>query len=176
MPTLKSQDAPLDVVRERLAVDMVLQGAAYQGSILAWGPRHNDITAAASAAFHYRASSVLHSSSRPQNLTAELHCLQPHIKAASPDLDLSQHPEIDLYTQERLTNYLSALTATMGDAAPPKEHILILLPLAVSPELIDGIKKKHPNTTIKYHFLDLKVIFAGLPHNVPDGICSSPPI
>jgi hypothetical protein len=58
----------------------------------------------------------------------------------------------------------------MGDATPPKEHILILLPLPISQELLDGIKKKHPNTTIKYHFLDLKAVFAGAPPNVPDGI------
>ncbi len=62
----------------------------------------------------------------------------------------------------------------MGDATPPQEHILTILPLLPSEELLDGIKKKHPGVTINYQFLDFKAIFGNKPHNVPDGICSFP--
>jgi hypothetical protein len=61
----------------------------------------------------------------------------------------------------------------MGDATPPKEHILILLPLPPNQELLDGIKKQHPGVTITYHLLELKMVFGGEPHKIPDGIYHS---
>ena len=62
----------------------------------------------------------------------------------------------------------------MGDATPPMEHILILLPLPPNQELLDGIKKKHPGVTITYHLLEFKMVFGGEPHKIPDGIYHSP--
>jgi hypothetical protein len=58
----------------------------------------------------------------------------------------------------------------MGDASPPaKEHIVILLPLPEPKEILDGLRKKHPNITIKYHFLDLKARTVMDHNSVPDG-------
>jgi hypothetical protein len=62
----------------------------------------------------------------------------------------------------------------MGDATPPHEHILILLPLPPNEKILDGIKKKHPGVTITYHLLDFKVVFGGEPHKIPDGMFLSP--
>ena len=62
----------------------------------------------------------------------------------------------------------------MGDATPPNEHILILLPLPPNEKILDGIKKKHPGVTITYHVLDFKVVFGGEPHKIPDGMSLSP--
>jgi hypothetical protein len=62
-----------------------------------------DPDTATSRLYHQQRSTTellyfLHPSGRPQNLAAEAQCLQLYIKAASSDLDLdlSQHPEIDL--------------------------------------------------------------------------------
>jgi hypothetical protein len=59
----------------------------------------------------------------------------------------------------------------MGDATPPKEHLLIVLPLPPNQELLDGIKKKHPGITIKYHVIQFGVAFGHVPHDIPDGTC-----
>jgi hypothetical protein len=62
----------------------------------------------------------------------------------------------------------------MGDASPPpKEHILLLLPLPEPKDTLDALRKKHPNITIKYHLVDLKTLRNLGHHSVPDGI--SPP-
>ncbi len=60
----------------------------------------------------------------------------------------------------------------MGDATPPKEHILILLPLPPNEEILSGIKKKHPGVTIKYITLSFPQVFGVEPHGVPNGISS----
>lgn len=64
----------------------------------------------------------------------------------------------------------------MGDATTPKDHILVLLPIAVPAENFDKIQKHHPGVTIKFHFLDMKKMFAGQPHlqDVPDRITPPP--
>jgi hypothetical protein len=59
----------------------------------------------------------------------------------------------------------------MGDATPPKEHLLVVLPLPPNQELLDGIKKKHPGITIKYHVVQFGVAFGHVPHDIPDGTC-----
>ena len=59
----------------------------------------------------------------------------------------------------------------MGDATPPKEHLLIVLPLPPNQKLLDGIRKKHPAITIKYFEVSFGVAFGHVPHNIPDGTC-----
>ena len=59
----------------------------------------------------------------------------------------------------------------MGDATPPKEHLLIVLPLPPNQELLDGIRKKHPMITIKYFEVSFGVAFGHVPHAIPDGTC-----
>ncbi|KAE9377192.1 D-isomer-specific 2-hydroxyacid dehydrogenase-like protein [Stipitochalara longipes BDJ] len=56
----------------------------------------------------------------------------------------------------------------MGDATLATEHILILLPLPPDEKILDGLKKKHPGITIKYHTLSFAAVFGQEPHNVPD--------
>ena len=62
----------------------------------------------------------------------------------------------------------------MGDAfRPEKEHILCLLPFPENREILDGIRKKHPNVKFTYlqttfapgKPLDLNTLPDGIPHS-----------
>lgn len=61
----------------------------------------------------------------------------------------------------------------MGDASlPPREHVVVLLPLEEKKSVTDAIRKKHPHITLDYHFIDMKALgVKGFNiHSVPDGI------
>lgn len=58
----------------------------------------------------------------------------------------------------------------MGDARPPHEHLLVILPLPPNEEILNGLKKKHPGLTIKYHQVEFAMIFGSKAHPIPDGM------
>lgn len=66
-------------------------------------------------------------------------------------LSLSRHSRPRLHCMQQ--PYLTYRALTMGEAPPPpvKEHILCLLPFPERSDILDPIRKKHPNVVFKYH-------------------------
>jgi hypothetical protein len=62
----------------------------------------------------------------------------------------------------------------MGEAppTPPKEYILCLLPFPEKPEILDPIRKRHPNVVFNYKHVQY---IRGVPQNcnIADGTSSS---
>jgi len=57
---------------------------------------------------------------------------------------------------------------TMGDATPPRQHILCILPFPEPTEIFERIQAKHPNVDFSYR----KSSFIGgkfVNHDIPDG-------